>query len=241
MSSCWVRCSSTTYTCDCTSPPPLLLQLRQVLPLIAPLLLGWFATLPGASAYRTDGCRIASHQATAFCASAPLIRLCKIEYTNIQTQFLFPKSQLPPKTLLSLWQRSVSSAAAPTAVSVPVPYDVFFPRCGPEEGGKSKWMVRSVPGKPVALVGPKSQFESQLWQQLTHHKCRLQYYLLLGQVLVMSDGKCKSNFVSHGIVTCGCHSGTDMKIGGRKFQRWIRAIFCLKYIPAIFRPFLFPP
>jgi hypothetical protein len=103
MSSCWVRCSSTTYTCDCTSPPPpLLLQLRQVLPLIAPLLLGWFATLPGASAYRTDGCRIASHQATAFCASAPLIRLCKIEYTNIQTQFLFPKSQLPPKTLLSL-------------------------------------------------------------------------------------------------------------------------------------------
>ena len=115
------------------------------------------------------------------------------------------------------------------------------PRCGPEEGGKSKWMVRSVPGKPVVLVGPKSQFESQLWQQLTHHKCRLQYYLLLGQVLVMSDGKCKSNFVSHGIVTCGCHSGTDMKIGGRQFQRWIRAIFCLKYIPAIFRPFLFPP
>jgi hypothetical protein len=167
-------------------------------------------------------------------------RLCKIEYTN--------SISFSPNLNFLLRPSSHCDSARRRLPPLPPPYPSQShtmssspPRCGPEEGGKSKWMVRSVPGKPVALVGPKSQFESQLWQQLTHHKCRLQYYLLLGQVLVMCDGKCKSNVVSHGIVTCGCHSGTDMKIGGRQFQRWIRAIFCLKYIPAIFRPFLFPP
>ena len=63
------------------------------------------------------------------------------------------------------------------------------------------------------------------------------------RVLVMSDGKCKSNFVSLSlsVVPCSeCHSGTDIKIGGRQLQRWAGLNFRRCEFPAILRPFFAP-
>ena len=54
--------------------PALSSRLRPVTPLVTPLSFGWFVALPRDSAFRTNGCRVASHHVVASCASTPLIR-----------------------------------------------------------------------------------------------------------------------------------------------------------------------
>jgi hypothetical protein len=51
-------------------------------------------------------------------------------------------------------------------------------------------------------------------------------HLPLGRVLVMSDGKCKSSFISPSVVLNATME--QVLIGGKQFQRWARANFCLK-------------
>jgi len=56
-----------------SAQPPLPSRLRSVLPLVATLSFGWFLALPGASAYHTDGCIVATLHTSASCASTPLV------------------------------------------------------------------------------------------------------------------------------------------------------------------------
>ena len=57
-----------------TPPSRLSSRLRPVTPLVTPLSFGWFVALPRDSAFRTNGCRVASRHVVASCASTPLIR-----------------------------------------------------------------------------------------------------------------------------------------------------------------------
>jgi hypothetical protein len=57
-----------------TPPSRLSPRLHPVTPLVTPLSFGWFVALPRDSAFRTNGCRVASRHVVASCASTPLIR-----------------------------------------------------------------------------------------------------------------------------------------------------------------------
>jgi hypothetical protein len=57
-----------------TPPSRLSPRLRLLTPLVTPLSFGWFVALPRDSAFRKNGCRVASRHVVASCASTPLIR-----------------------------------------------------------------------------------------------------------------------------------------------------------------------
>jgi hypothetical protein len=86
----------------------------------------------------------------------------------------------------------------PLSPPLPLPH-ALIARAWPRGGSESKWMMSSVPGIPLDL-GQRASCVSRLCQDQRKINVDYSTNLLLGRILVMSDGKCKSNFVSLSVV-----------------------------------------